>query len=190
MPTVNLQISDASYLWIFAAVLVIHLIEELWGGSRSRDPHNLKGLDLSRNGFIFTNLVALMLFAGGSVLALELRFPQFMLVALATFVLVNGLGHLLTSIKDATYSPGLVSAVLFFIPLGVFIVITLHPKMGSLRFSEAIAAGLGMQLTASLVAHRGRQVVRAIRARTRAAGARDLLNMESETIAINENLKG
>jgi hypothetical protein len=171
MPIKNLQISDANYLWIFAAVLVIHLIEELWGGLRSRDPHNLKGLDLSRRGFIFTNLFALILFAAGSVLAMGLGFPQFLLVGLATFVLVNGLGHLLTSIKDATYSPGLVTGLLVFIPLGVFLLIKLHSNMSNLRFAAAIAAGLGMQVTASLVAHRSRQVVRAIRARTRTAGA-------------------
>ena len=194
MPTVNLQISEAGYLWIFAAVFVIHLIEEFWGGTRSPDPDKLHGLDLSRGGFIRANLVVLILFAGIIVLALKLGFPQFLLVALATLALINGAGHLVTSVRNTSYSSGLVTGLLIFLPLGVFTLIRLEPKMSTLRFSKAIAAGVGMQLGASIIAHRGRQIVRWLQSRRRAAASpaatRELLSIEPETIAVNEDLKG
>jgi hypothetical protein len=184
----NLQISDAGYLWIFAVVFVIHLIEEFWGGTRSPDPDKLHGLDLSRGGFIRANLVALGLFMGSIGVALKLGFPQFLLVALATFVVVNGAGHLVTSIRKTEYSSGLVTGVLMFLPLGVFTLVRLEPVMSTLRFSKAIVAGLVMQIGASIIAHRGRQIVRALQARKRAgpspAATRELLSIEPETIKL------
>lgn len=190
MPTMNLLLSDTSYLCIFGGVLVIHLIEEFWGGTRSQDPHKLRGLDLSRKGFIRTNLVVLALFGGYCVLALKLGFPQFLLVSLATFVLINATSHAVTSIKGATYSPGLVTGLFAFLPLGAFTLIRLKPAMSNVRFGAAIAAGLGMQFGASFIAHRGRQLVIWAKRREAPDSERELLGMESESIVTNENLKG
>ena len=162
MPISNLPISEAGYHAIFAAVMVVHLTEEFLGGTRSADPDKLHGLDLSRGGFIRTNLVVLTLFGLTIVLALKLGFPQFLLVALATFVLINGTRHVVSTIKSTAYSPGLVTGLLIFLPLGVLTLFRLEPRMGSLRFGAAITAGLVMQLGASFIGHRGRQLMQAL----------------------------
>lgn len=165
MPIPNLHISEAGYLGIFFAVLVVHLTEEFLGGTRSANPDKLHGLDLSRAGFIRTNVVVLLLFGVTIVLALKLGWPQFFLVALATFILINGSRHVLSTIKETAYSPGLVTGLLIFLPLGALTLIRLAPRMGSLRFTLAIATGTGMQLGASFIGHRGRQMVEGIKAK-------------------------
>jgi hypothetical protein len=158
----TLHVSEAGYLWIFAAVLVIHLTEEFCGGMRSSDRDKLHGLDLSRGGFIRTNLVAVVGLIAISVTAVKMGFPQFLLVSLGTFILVNGARHAVKSVREITYSPGLITGILVFLPLGVLTLIRLEPMMSLVRFAAAMLAGLTMQLGASFVAHRGRQTVQAL----------------------------
>jgi len=165
MSTPNFQISEVGYLWIFAAVLVVHLTEEFCGGMRSFDRDKLHGLDLSRGGFIRTNLVAVVGLVAISITAVKMGFPQFLLVSLGTFVLVNGARHAVKSLEEITYSPGLITGLLVFLPLGVLTLIRLEPRMSAPRFGAAIAAGLTMQLGASFIAHRGRQLVEGYLAR-------------------------
>ena len=93
------------------------------------------------------------------VVAQRLGFPQFLLVSLGAFVLINGARHAVTSIKQVTYSPGLVTGLLVFIPLGVFTLVRLEPNMSRLRFGLAVGAGLSMQVGASFMGHRARQFV-------------------------------
>jgi len=162
MSTPNVQISEVGYLWIFAVVLVIHLTEEFWGGMRSFDRDKLHGLDLSRGGFIRTNLVAIGGLLALSVMAVKMGFPQFLLVSLGAFVLINATRHVIKSAREISYSPGLITGLLIFLPLGALTLIRLEPRMSGFRYSAAIAAGLTMQLGASFVAHKGRQVVQAI----------------------------
>ena len=158
----NQHVSEVAYLWIFAAVMVIHLTEEFWGGLRSFDHDKLHGIDLSRGGFIRTNLVAVGGLIGIILTAAKLGFPQFLLVSLSTFILLNAMRHAIKSLREIRYSPGLVTGLLVFLPLGLLTLIRLEPMMSGRRFSGAMLAGLTMQLGASFIAHRGRQTVQAL----------------------------
>jgi hypothetical protein len=158
----NLHVSEVGYLWIFATVMVIHLTEEFCGGMRSSDRDKLHGLDLSRGGFIRTNLVAVLGLIVLIVIAVKMGFPQFLLVSLGTFILVNGMRHAVKSLREITYSPGLITGILVFLPLGVLTLIRLEPAMSIVRFGAGMLAGVTMQLGASFVAHRGRQTVQAL----------------------------
>jgi len=160
--TSNLHVSEIGYLWIFAAVLVIHLTEEFWGGMRSSDRDKLHGLDLSRGGFIRANLVAVFGLIVISITAVKMGFPQFLLVSLGTFIVVNGARHAVKSVREITYSPGLITGILVFLPLGVLTLIRLEPAMSVLRFAGAMLSGVTMQLGASFIAHYGRQTVQAL----------------------------
>lgn len=165
MPITNIHISEAGYLGIFAAVVFVHLTEEFLGGTRSQDPDKLHGLDLSRAGFIRTNTVVMILFGVTILLAVKLGFPQFLLVALAAFILINAVRHVSSTIKESQYSPGLITGLIAFLPLGALTLIRLEPQMGGLRFGLALATGVGMQLGASFIGHRGRQMVEGIKAK-------------------------
>ena len=159
----NLHISEAAYLWIFAIVFVMHLTEEFLGGTLSDDPDKLRGFDLSRRGFLKTNMVGVIVMIFLNLLALRMGFPQFLLASFGTLVLLNAARHAIKSIKDVTYSPGLVTGVLFFLPLGATTLMRIEPTMSGLRFGSAMATGLSLQIGASLVAHRGRQFFRLLK---------------------------
>jgi hypothetical protein len=161
MPIANLQISEAGYLWIFSAVLVIHLAEEFWGGVRlSSDRDKLRGLDLSAKGFLVINLVVLSSLVFIVVMARALGFPQFFLVTLGTLALFNGARHIITGLRLRAYSPGLLTGLAVLIPLGLWTLIRLEQTMSHRRFGWAIGTGLVMQLGASFIGHRSRQIVR------------------------------
>jgi len=189
-----LQISDAAYLWIFLAFLVLHLTEEFLGGIRPGfDSDKLHGMDLSPIGFVRTNLVAVLGLAVGNFLALWFGFPQFVLVSLSTFMLVNAARHCVKSIKDLAYSPGLVTAVLVFIPLGAFTLIRVEPRMRLVRFSLALGLGLIFQFAASFIAHRARQIVdeyRGKRPRRARRNERIAARIDYRTITVTDDGKG
>ena len=166
MPIANLQISEAGYLWIFSAVLVIHLAEEFWGGVRlSSDRDKLRGLDLSAKGFLVINLVVLSSLVFVVVMARALGFPQFFLVTLGTLALFNGARHIITGLRLRAYSPGLLTGLAVLIPLGLWTLIRLEQTMSHRRFGWAIGTGLVMQLGASFIGHRSRQIVRSFATR-------------------------
>jgi hypothetical protein len=190
----NLQISEAAYLWIFLAFLEIHLTEEFLGGIRPGfDSDKLHGMDLSPIGFVRTNMVAAVSLAIGIVLALRLGFPQFVLVSLSTFMLVNAGRHCVKSIKDLAYSPGLITAILVFIPLGAFTLLRLEPRMKLFRFGLALGLGLIFQFGASFIAHRGRQFVdeyRGKKSRRAKRNERVTTGIDYRTISVTEDGKG
>jgi Protein of unknown function with HXXEE motif len=163
----NLHLSEAAYLWIFAFVFVIHLTEEFLGGTLSDDPNKLRGFDLSRRGFLKTNLVGIIVMILLNLLALRMGFPQFLLASFGTLVILNGVRHTIKSVKEVTYSPGLVTGLVFFLPLGAVTLLRIEPTMSGVRFGSAMATGLSLQIGASLVAHRGRQFFRLVKQGTR-----------------------
>ena len=175
MPIANLQISEAGYLWIFSAVLVIHLAEEFWGGVRlSSDRDKLRGLDLSAKGFLNINLVVVSSMVFIIVMAQVFHFPQFFLVTLGTLVVFNGARHIITGLRLRAYSPGLLTGSAVLMPLGLWTLIRLAQTMSYRRLGWAAGAGVAMQVGASFIAHRGRQIVRSTRKNRRNNAAAEL----------------
>jgi hypothetical protein len=74
------------------------------------------------------------------------------LVALGTLVFVNGIVHLLLSVFTFSYSPGTISGVLFFIPLGTVIYKKILPQLQGGEKIAAIAIGILVLVTVSIVA--------------------------------------
>lgn len=109
--------------YLFAAA-VLHITEEFFlpGGfmnwvkknvPRLADRFTVK-LAVIVNG-LFLLLCLSAVFLGG-------RYPLFAL-SIAGLVLVNGTAHLISCIAKRSYSPGLITSLLFYIPLPVYIFI-------------------------------------------------------------------
>lgn len=144
-------LSDGSLAWLFPATYAVHIAEEHFGGfpgwfSRTFDAN------LTVAGFIAINTVGfavIFMAAMGARARPELRG---LLPALATAVMVNGSLHVILGALTRSYSPGAVSGLLLWVPLGA---LTLHACRSALprtTFWTGVLAGLALQAAAFLAA--------------------------------------
>ena len=72
--------------------------------------------------------------------------------ALGVLVAVNGLGHLAGSLVTRSYSPGLVSGLLLWLPLGVFAIAVGYRTLPSSAFLAGLGAGVLAQAVVAAIA--------------------------------------
>jgi hypothetical protein len=106
---------------------------------------------LSNQDFIVINTVGLCIF---TVFSLSYIFNRnnLILVAMGTLVFVNGMIHLVLSIFTFSYSPGTISGVVLFIPLGIIVFKRILPQLGMGERMIAIAIGILVLSTAGIIA--------------------------------------
>ncbi|HEX9918450.1 MAG TPA: HXXEE domain-containing protein, partial [Pyrinomonadaceae bacterium] len=108
----------ASRGWLYPATYAIHLLEELWGGEGfTAWLARVAGVQLSTHKFLVWNALALALTALGVWLAARYRRLRWLPLAYAVAFLLNALSHLAASLYTNSYSPGLVSGLLLWLPL-------------------------------------------------------------------------
>ena len=98
-----------------------HIDEEYWGGFPGWASAQT-GLAMTESVFLSLNTFFFGVMVVGVVAALLAKPAQWVLIPLGTAVLINGAGHLAASIITRSYSPGLVTGVLLWIPLGLSII--------------------------------------------------------------------
>ena len=136
--------------WLLPATILIHQLEEYFG----QFPlwySNLLNAQLSNQDFILINGVGLFVF---TVFSLSYLFNKnnLILVALGTLVFANGMIHLLLSIFTFSYSPGTISGVVLFIPLGIIIFKKILPQLREGESIIAISIGIIVLFTVSMIA--------------------------------------
>lgn len=139
-------------VWLFPLTYVLHLGEEYWGGEGFPQwISRVAGANFTEQEFLVLNSFALMLMTVGAWLIYRNTW-RWLLVGLAGVVLLNGGLHLVFSILTWSYSPGLISGVLCWMPLGI--VILYRQWHLATRHSFAIGAGiaLGLHAIVSLLA--------------------------------------
>ena len=128
-------------VWLLPSAYVVHIIEEFYGGEGL--PMWLShfiNANISNLDFILINSVALSIVVLFSFYYSFYKQNNLLFLALISLFFINGIVHLAASIYSNTYSPGSVSGVLLYLPIGVFIFKKLKPL---LTFSER-AAGIGL----------------------------------------------
>ena len=75
-----------------------------------------------------------------------------MAVGIATVVLVNALAHILGSVFTGTYSPGLFSSVILYLPLGQLAILRAWSQTSPRTLRHGILAGIGAHGLASATA--------------------------------------
>ena len=129
--------------WLFPASYALHILEE-WRGGETFTVWiaRLTGVELAMGEFLLWNAVALVLMSAS--IALTIRFKSFgwLLLAYGTAFLLNALSHLVASLYTTSYSPGLVSSLLLWLPLGALALFRFRKTLSR----RARRAGLGVGL--------------------------------------------
>ena len=90
----------------------------------------------------------------GVIAGLALRFPLTMVAILSAIVLGNAMVHTIRSIQGGTYTPGLVTAVLLWLPLGSVSLFAVWPFLSAGKFTLALAVGFVTNCVVELITTR------------------------------------
>jgi hypothetical protein len=132
---------DAGLLWLFIPAFVLHVGEEWFGGFPDWIG-SVVGRSLPAAAFFIINGVALVLLVAGLRAAIRAEKYGWIAVAVATIVLVNTLAHAAGAALTASYSPGLISAVIVYVPLGSLAMIRAVDQAPRPQLTRGIIAGL------------------------------------------------
>lgn len=111
--------ADPPLLWLYPVTYVVHLAEELWISQGYVNWMRLHGSPISEEVFVIGNAVGLLLMICGTWLATHHPDYEWIAMALAFAVLLNTGHHLTASFATHSYSPGLGSAFVLWMPLGL-----------------------------------------------------------------------
>lgn len=137
--------STTLWSWLFPITYLLHIGEEYWGGEGySAYLLRLRGIQLSPTRFLLVQAIGLTLMIVGIILARRLQFPNLLLVIMGAVVLGNALTHLSTTLMRPGYGPGLVTAMLIWMPLGTATLIRFRSSMKKGRYWLGIAIGFGV----------------------------------------------
>ena len=142
--------------WLFPATYAVHVVEE-WRGGEGFPAwfSRVMGVELSVERFLALNAYALAGMTLGVVLAALFRQMRWLLVGFGGVVLLNGLAHLAASVATSSYSPGVVSGALLWLPLGAWTLAAGRKNLSGRDFGVGAAAGLLMHVAVTLFAVSG-----------------------------------
>jgi hypothetical protein len=148
------------WLILFPLTYLLHIAEEYWGGG-GYSAYLMRShfIELSPARFLVLQSLGMVLMLIGFLISIPLRFPLTMLTIIATVILVNGVVHSARSFFEWNYTPGLVTAVLLWIPLGAISLMNTWGNMRSARFLSAVAVGCVISLLIEVIAMRGGHVI-------------------------------
>ncbi|HKR01032.1 MAG TPA: HXXEE domain-containing protein [Pyrinomonadaceae bacterium] len=140
-----------NWAWLFPLSYLVHIAEEYWGGfpawiARFWD------VESSSSNFLSWNGGALIMMALGVALSLRTKSYRWLLVSFGTVILVNGLAHALASVATWSYSPGVISGLLLFIPLGTITLLRARGSVNRRTFRAGVIVGVLMHVVVVLLA--------------------------------------
>lgn len=122
--------------WLIVGAAVVHVAEEYWAGWVEWVGQIVPGVTMAQ--FAVVNLLFLLLCVGAAIApsgSVILR------LSVASLLFVNVPFHLVPAIAMRAYSPGLVSALLLYVPLAAY-AWYLYVRSGLLTMANTVAAAL------------------------------------------------
>jgi hypothetical protein len=140
-----------NWCWLLPLTYLAHVAEEFWGGFPAW-MSSLSGAELTPARFLALNAVAWGVMAGGVALTVFTRSFRWLVIAFSTAICVNGAAHLLASLGTRTYSPGVITGTLLWLPLGVYALRSARIRVERHVLVGGIAAGVLFHAAVSLAA--------------------------------------
>lgn len=142
-----------AWLWLFPLTYLAHLAEEaLAGEGFYRWIRHVVGRTLERGTFLRLNAGFFAAMLAAVLLLRSTGGALWLVPALGTIIGLNGVAHLLASLVTRTYSPGLVSGLLLWVPLGVAALLRSHAERPAGEWWMGVGAGLLLHAAVALAA--------------------------------------
>jgi hypothetical protein len=139
--------------WLFPATYAVHILEE-WRGGEGFPAwfSRVIGVELSVERFLALNAFALAGMTLGVALAVLFRRMHWLVVGFGAVVVLNGLAHVAASVVTRSYSPGVVSGALLWLPLGAWTLAAGRRSLSRWDFGAGVVVGLAMHAVVTLLA--------------------------------------
>jgi hypothetical protein len=138
--------------WLYPATYAVHILEELWGGEGfTAWLARVAGVELAARQFLIWNALALLLMALGVWLAARFRHLRWLLLAYGVAFTLNALSHLAAGLYTVSYSPGLLSGLLLWLPLGASTLIQFRKTLTRRGRRAGLLVGLLMHCVVLLL---------------------------------------
>ena len=133
---------------LLPATYLAHIAEEYFGGFPVWASHFLK-FHLTDETFLTINAVAWLLMLFASVISIRLGL-LWLMVPFATAIFINGWAHVIMSTITRSYSPGVVTGLLLWIPLGTATLAGSYRHISHRLFWIGVAMGIFLHLIVTL----------------------------------------
>jgi len=145
------KINPKQIVWLIPIAYLFHLADEYFTGF----PTWFSGIfnaDLSLNDFIIINSIGFTAtITVASIYSLN-KLNHFVIAVLGTLFFVNGIVHIAASVFTFSYSPGTISAILFYLPLGYLVYKNIFPLLPENQKSLSVIVGISVQIIVAMVA--------------------------------------
>jgi hypothetical protein len=144
--------------WLFPATYILHILEEGLAGERFYNwSHRIIGRRIPARAFLVLNASFLGLMVAAAVVLRSGEGP-WLLPTLGTITALNGLGHFAGSVITRSYSPGVITGLLLWMPLGIAALLLSKQALPMGAWWQGVIAGLlssGLVVCSALLAGRG-----------------------------------
>ncbi|HYG78766.1 MAG TPA: HXXEE domain-containing protein [Pyrinomonadaceae bacterium] len=140
-----------SWAWLLPVSYLAHIAEEYWGGFPAWIAR-FWGVESSGANFLAWNGGALVMMCVGVALVLLTKSYRWLLVSFGTVVLINGVVHALASVATWSYSPGLVTGLLLYVPLGLYTLRRARGRVNARNMRAGLIVGVAMHAVVVLLA--------------------------------------
>ena len=142
---------DPGLLWLFVPAYIIHVAEE-WFADFPGWLQQIAGSPLPGEAFLIINAVALVLLVAAIRAATRSERFGWMAIAVAAIMLVNTVVHAAGAALTRSYAPGLISAVVVYVPLGALTMIRAVDHAARTHVARGIIAGVVVHAVVSAIA--------------------------------------
>ena len=140
-------------MWLFPAAYAVHILEEALGGEGfGRWIGHVIHREIGPKKFLIGNAVLWLAMVAAVGLLGQGSHAIWLAAALGAVFTVNGAGHLVGTVVTRTYSPGLVSGVLLWVPLGLATLWWAWHSGSAAAWGAGILAGLAAQAALAVLA--------------------------------------
>ena len=129
----------------------LHVVEE-WFGDFPAWTLIALGNEVSVDRFLLVNGIAFPLFVAAAAAAVLVPRLAWLAVVLATIFGVNGVLHAIATIGIGLYSPGVLSGLIFYVPLAAHVLWSSSSRLSTALFAASVAAGVAVHAVIAYLA--------------------------------------
>ncbi|MBU0528459.1 HXXEE domain-containing protein [bacterium] len=140
------------YIALLLPVLfTVHFLEELLFGFPDWFQY-LFNDDFNFNSFLIINIIALLIIDANAILYLLKRGSNYLTAVIGTLMFINGTSHILASFVTTSYSPGVATGIVLYVPLGLIIFKKLFPLIADIKRKYIVLTAVLIQIGVIVIA--------------------------------------
>jgi len=137
--------------WFIPVAYLFHLADEYFTGFPDWFSRLFK-VDLSLNNFIIINSIGFIVTILISLLYSFNKINSFAIAVVGTLFFINGIVHFVATVFTFGYSPGTISGLIFYLPLGYLVYKNIFPLLPEKQRSLSVIVGILVQIIVAMVA--------------------------------------